>query len=1848
MASQSSYEFPPEWGLVPPNPDPDLVLLGDAIEKELDRIEMPSLDVPISRIIGSTPLAFRPDVEIPELSEIDSETDEQPGIPPDAGASFAGWNRTVESDSPPVQRVTVIGGAVMVPLSTEPDTKPSDDKDDKDIKEEDSEEHDKDEPAREKIKLNTESFSLKGQPLGTLFPSINDFNLKNLPVENLELPYSEEKKNFLFKPGLRLEVDVLFTDSLAWAGDALKKLFGPTDPPKSIHLSAHLADTRDWSKRPKIENLVLQGFFPPLALKAWDLLNFRTLGIEITATKATKNKPSKEKPEGDKHEDGKPKGETDGDHDTGSGENETTKLSKFRATEQSPDDGGGENEEGEDDEEGSDDKAKEKKSWFFGFAFFGTVLVTKVPHANVPLDMNYRIARDFVAAEEEEKKKDDKEGDEDDKAAEDEGGDPKDDDKKSGEKDQKGKETDKKEDESKHKRSWNLLIKPDKWENIYGIEDVTMKDAELKASFEEGDFRSTVKLELSAELKLGDGTLKVKGQISRDDNFLEAEKIHAQISGQKLPEKETKKPDDERKEDEKKTAGVGSLTFASEGVTVQGDISDVRIPDTEIMIKKAGLEIFSGFKSKKNEEKPDEKSGNDKKDSKPTGESKPEVLGKDQDGEVAEKSLVKSSDKSSAKTPSEKKEKDHKTKKVERKQIRHSRRGRNQQGRHQEKSDEVKPKAITNEVSDGEVWINSLDVLKVAEEEKTDKDLKEEDRDGDKDKKEEDEDEEEEEKEPDNWDVLGTVDAYNYPVVKGLQLCATIPSFPQLEELNGKKKLEGLTLVLSITSNGKISATIDLPESFKLRYYYRHQVVYGARVEHPRNIDFGLQRLRSHFGGGSHCWKLQGKMSDDSKWANPFNLNKNMVFSQLGFGTGFTYATVLVTGPDEIVLRGQVDIGKFRAKLDMGLRLTSAEAVFQLEMNKLDAMEIIQLAGVLIDNQAMQQMKGAEDKLVFKDLKLYVSPGAEFLGRYYDRGIQVQGKMWCFGKKGEFDGRFDENGVVIKAGIDNFKVGGLKITSTREGVDRAMMDIEMTKDRQKLFIDDSIRYYSLEISVFLDLDIQEQYLKVDIKIKLTESLLLSLKADVVVKNHNSLEGAEMSFEAILETDILGVNLQGITDGIHIHALHKLADKAIDDARSDLTTKLAQKKAALKAMKKAYREAKEAKERNEKEIEKQRNLRDEARRRLGTKKTEMKKKYDDEIKKEKAKRDAMEREKKRLIDSRDASWGDALRSYREADRSWQWWGRLEKTRYDWKRNCEWNLCHCAWYDKAYWVAKLTEATLGLEEAHARKAIDAELRHAGKAIMDLPAFRNIEVAINEAARKIDQFGRALDGLVNRGLAAWIEEMLKDEREDLNRQIRLPEALLRKSEELEAAYKQAKKDLDKIEERLSPKQEAARKRIAEIEGEIKMLPAQHEYMNKKKDYENMEIQVNHLIATLDDIKRVMEEVSQISKDVLNTLKKGIPRVTKIIVRASNSTFADDKPLMFEIQAVWMDIHGTFRVEWAPNQGISVLYSQAAEKLATWGHEDEPPALPEPEPEPQDPDHKAKIHLIHRGANNDADWPYWSTFDGQTWSKDYKVWSFGLHISDGFCLASFQKKLFIFHLNPQNHKSQVFYESYASGAWTRGAATTIPNTVTSPGMCAVTFQGKLYLFHHGIPQEKLRYNVFNGRTWEGDTDIHIDDVTVGFTAVIFNDKLYLFYLPRYGFSSHRYAYVAFDGRRWEKAHTLARYATSGVTAAVYQNKLYLMHRGYGETDVKKLWYNAFDGKRWITLSKKTGAMLISDCDDIQGDICSVVYEAKMYVFYKKLSNSGVYRHVVDGNKWVAEQVEGVQTVKGVASVVH
>lgn len=283
----------------------------------------------------------------------------------------------------------------------------------------DEEANKKPEPTREKVNLNPKSYELAGQPLTTLFPFLENDCFKNLPIENLAFTYSEEEESIFscFSPGLHLEADVLLMDGLQWAGDLLKKLFGHHEPPTSIHLSAHFSNERNWSKQPKINKLVLRGEFRNLTLKPWDFLQFKTIGMELTATQAV-GKSSK-------------------------------------------------------------GKDKEKKSWNFGFGLYGILLITKIPYANAPTYMKYRIARDFVPGKDENEEEagkgtdNDENEEKDDEVSISEAG------KKIAKKDSRKLDQNSSKNaehggDSKHKRIWSLVISVDKWEDIYGIKNVTV------------------------------------------------------------------------------------------------------------------------------------------------------------------------------------------------------------------------------------------------------------------------------------------------------------------------------------------------------------------------------------------------------------------------------------------------------------------------------------------------------------------------------------------------------------------------------------------------------------------------------------------------------------------------------------------------------------------------------------------------------------------------------------------------------------------------------------------------------------------------------------------------------------------------------------------------------------------------------------------------------------------------------------------------------------------------------------------------------------------------------------------------------------------------------------------------------------------------------------------------------------------------------------------------------------------------------------------------------------------------------------------------------------------------------
>lgn len=238
--------------------------------------------------------------------------------------------------------------------------KPTDDKKEKSgDKKDDKKKDDKDTPVDEKVKLKD-----MDSPLSVLFPEIENKAVEKLPIKNLAFTYSNKAKDSLFPAGLRLEGDLELKDGLQFMSDALKNMFGNEKAaklPTMLRVSAHLAKERDWSKKPKIEGMVLQASLGDMKLPKWDFLEFNTVGFELSLRKeaAGKKKDDKkgdDKKKGDRKGDGEAKGKKDGDQ-------EKKEYSSLKPPENVPqDDAAAESAEVKDDEPAKTEGTVTKKT----------------------------------------------------------------------------------------------------------------------------------------------------------------------------------------------------------------------------------------------------------------------------------------------------------------------------------------------------------------------------------------------------------------------------------------------------------------------------------------------------------------------------------------------------------------------------------------------------------------------------------------------------------------------------------------------------------------------------------------------------------------------------------------------------------------------------------------------------------------------------------------------------------------------------------------------------------------------------------------------------------------------------------------------------------------------------------------------------------------------------------------------------------------------------------------------------------------------------------------------------------------------------------------------------------------------------------------------------------------------------------------------------------------------------------------------------------------------------------------------------------------------------------------------
>jgi len=139
-------------------------------------------------------------------------------------------------------------------------------------------------------------------------------------------------------------------------------------------------------------------------------------------------------------------------------------------------------------------------------------------------------------------------------------------------------------------------------------------------------------------------------------------------------------------------------------------------------------------------------------------------------------------------------------------------------------------------------------------------------------------------------------------------------------------------------------------------------------------------------------------------------------------------------------------------------------------------------------------------------------------------------------------------------------------------------------------------------------------------------------------------------------------------------------------------------------------------------------------------------------------------------------------------------------------------------------------------------------------------------------------------------------------------------------------------------------------------------------------------------------------------------------------------------------------------------------------------------------------RLHLVYRYANNKGWLYHLSSTDGSNWSSVNKVENGKTHdtSADTPALAVYQNKLHLVHRGENDER--LWHTSSTDGGITWGTISHLPDHYSSQGPALAVFDGKLVMVHRskdGNKKPDLWYATYDGTNWS--TDIKFPDHYTG-----------------------------------------------------------------------------------------------------------------------------------------------------------
>ncbi|KAL8689525.1 MAG: hypothetical protein Q9218_004824 [Villophora microphyllina] len=288
--------------------------------------------------------------------------------------------------------------------------------------------------------------------------------------------------------------------------------------------------------------------------------------------------------------------------------------------------------------------------------------------------------------------------------------------------------------------------------------------------------------------------------------------------------------------------------------------------------------------------------------------------------------------------------------------------------------------------------------------------------------------------------AAGFINQFNYPIIKGIQIMATIDHIAALNTLT-HINTDGLVLRVglvqglgldfgimlpadnaiklgpTVTSAGPLAVDIQIaaPPTLVISAGF-HVVV--PKQDDPLNLNLQLS---------ANPIQASGTTSISGFWKNPFGLGQQVkIGPTLSLSVGLTFATFPVTGPSLLSLAGGLEIGSTVAGFAMSISQNPLQEMLQASLSNLSMADLASFASTVVQETIPPP---GESVIKFEDLSIYISAGTTIGAKQYPPGFAFDAKALIFGKQAIVSCSIGHR-IELAGSIDTFSLGLLEITNS--------------------------------------------------------------------------------------------------------------------------------------------------------------------------------------------------------------------------------------------------------------------------------------------------------------------------------------------------------------------------------------------------------------------------------------------------------------------------------------------------------------------------------------------------------------------------------------------------------------------------------------------------------------------------------------------------------------------------------------------------------------------------------------------------------------------------------------------------